>query len=153
MPVIRPAALHPETGTRYPPPFDSGMGRATWLPLSDAGGLTQFGAALETLPPGAVSSHRHWHEAEDEFLYMLSGYLVLVENDGEHPLGPGDAAAWKAGDPNAHHLVNRSAEPATYLIVGTRAAHDRCHYPDLDLLYTRDAGGRRFTARDGSPLP
>ena len=64
---------------------------------SDSGGLTRFGAFVETLVPGARSSDRHWHEAEDEFLYMLDGAAVLVEDDGEHPLAPGDACVWPAG--------------------------------------------------------
>ena len=97
---------------------------------SDVGGLTQYGAYLETLAPGSQSSERHWHEKEEEFLYLISGEATLVENDGEHLMRPGDAACWPAGVPNAHHIVNRSAEPCTYLIVGTRSTNDVCHYPD-----------------------
>ena len=105
------------------------------------------------LAPGARSSDRHWHEAEDEFLYMLSGTAALVEDDGEHTLGPGDACAWKAGVANGHHLLNRSDAPCSYLIVGTRAPADRVHYSDLDKLYTRTADGTvSRTRRDGSPL-
>jgi uncharacterized cupin superfamily protein len=98
--------------------------------LSEAGGLTQFGAYLDRLMPGAVSSTRHWHTAEDEFAYILSGAATLIDDDGEHTLGPGDAACWPHGCPNAHHLINRGAEPCDYLIVGTRVAHDICNYPD-----------------------
>lgn len=105
--------------------------------LSDDGGLTQFGAYVETLEPGSRSSDRHWHEQEDEFLYMLTGEATLVEDDGEHVMRPGDAACWPAGVANAHHLVNRSAAPCSYLIVGTRVSHDVCHYPDSGrTLYT-----------------
>ncbi len=98
--------------------------------LSEAGGITQFGAYLDMLMPGGVSSQRHWHTAEDEFLYVLQGTATLIDNDGDHLLGPGDAAAWPHGCPNAHHLANRSDGPCTYLIVGTRVADDICHYPD-----------------------
>ncbi|GIL03395.1 MAG: transcriptional regulator [Alphaproteobacteria bacterium] len=153
MPVIRRQDVKPMTGTSYPPPYDKGFGRYQAWPLSDAGGLTQFGAYVETLDAGATSSNRHWHENEDEFVYLLEGELVLVDDHGEHPMRPGDAAAFKAGDPNGHHLQNRSQQPATYLVVGTRAATDVCHYPDLDLLYTRDENGPRYTRADGSPLP
>lgn len=117
--------------------------------LGDAAGLTQFGAVIERLPPGARSSLRHWHEAEDELIYVLEGALVLVEDD-ETPLRPGDAAAWRAGDPIAHCLENRSDAPAVYLVVGTRAARDVLHYPDHDLVVTRDGARRRYARADGT---
>ena len=98
--------------------------------LSDAGGLTQFGACHETLPPGATSSRRHWHTSEDEFLYVLDGTATVVDDAGRHDLAPGDAALWRHGDPNAHHVTNRSTLPCTYLIVGSRVLEDVCHYPD-----------------------
>ena len=119
---------------------------------SDTGGLTQFGAFVETLEPGSASSDRHWHEAEDEFLYMLTGEATVIEDDGAHVIGPGDACCWPAGVANGHHVVNRSDAPCSYLIVGTRAPSDRVHYSDIDKLYTRDNGTIRRTRRDGSPL-
>src|SRR5215471_13000284 len=76
------------------------------LILGDQVGLTQFGARLETLPPGSRSSHRHWHETEDEFAYVLSGELVLIEAT-ETIVRAGDAVAWAAGTPVAHCLENR----------------------------------------------
>lgn len=152
MPVIRKADITPVSGTNYPAPLDEGMGRYQAWDFSRAAGLTQFGAALETLAPGAKSSHRHWHRTEDEFLYMLDGELTLIEEDGEHLLGPGDAAAWKAGVANGHHVINRTDRPATFLIVGTSAAEDVVTYSDEDLILTRDTDGNRFTHRDGTPL-
>jgi len=152
MPVIRRNDVKPVSGTNYPPPHDKGLGEYTAWPLSDAGGLTQFGAFVETLHPGSKSSIRHWHEQEDEFVYLLEGEIVLVDDEGEHPMRPGDAAAFKAGVANGHHLQNRSDAPATYLVVGTRAKHDVCHYPDADLVYRRDAAGRRYETRDGRLL-
>lgn len=121
--------------------------------LSDSGGLTQFGAFVETLAPGAFSSDRHWHEAEDEFLYVLAGEATVIEDDGAHVLHPGDAACWKAGVANGHHVQNRSAAPCSYLVVGTRASSDRVHYSDIDKLYVRENGRVVRTRRDGSPLP
>ena len=104
------------------------------LRYSDAGGLTQFGAHVETLQPGSRSSERHWHEEEDEFLYVISGEATVVEEDGAHLLHPGDAACWPAGAANAHQVVNSSDEPCSYLIFGTRMAHEVIHYPDLDRI-------------------
>lgn len=152
MPVIRTRDVEVDEGGDYPAPFDGQLGRYQAWPLGDAGGLAQFGVNLETLFPGSTSSLRHWHESEDEFLYLLEGELVLVDDDGEHQMAPGDAAAFKAGDPNGHHVKNRSTQPATYLVVGTRAEDDRCHYSDVDLLLTRTKEGSTYTHRDGSPL-
>lgn len=152
MPIIRKSDVTPETGAPYPAPFDKGMDGATWWALSDVGGLSQFGAFVETLAAGKYSSHRHWHEQEDEFLYLLSGELTVIEDDGPNIMNVGDAATWKAGVSNGHHLFNHTDKPATYLMVGTRAQNDRAHYPDDDLLYTRQDGQRGFTRKDGSAL-
>ena len=84
-------------------------GGREWLYYSDAGGLTHYGAYVETLQPGARSSDKHWHEKEDEFLYVLAGEVTVIEDDGEAVLHPGDAACWPAGKPVAHTVANRSA--------------------------------------------
>lgn len=135
----------------YPAPHDKGCDLYEAAALGEAAGLAQFGVNIEKLLPGGMSSQRHWHENEDEFLYVLSGEVVLVEDDGEHILTEGMAAGWKAGDSNAHHLINRSNEAAYYLIIGTRAVNDTCHYPDIDLHYTRQNVERQFTHKDGTP--
>ena len=119
--------------------------------LGDRAGLKQFGVRLERLPPGSRSSVRHWHQAEDEFVYVLAGELVLLE-DEECVLHAGEAAGWPAGSPVAHCLENRSSADATILIVGARADADAVHYPDHDIVLHRDASGHRFTRTDGSPV-
>ena len=128
----------------------AGEGRE-WRHLSDAGGLTQYGAYLETLQPGGKSSDRHWHEKEDEFIYVVSGEAT-VEDDGEHVLHPGDAACWPAGVPIAHQVVNRSQTPCSYLIVGTRVTHDVCHYPESGRVLHTEGEDWRIEARDGKVL-
>jgi len=122
-----------------------------WRHLSDAGGLTQYGAYLETLQPGGKSSDRHWHEKEDEFIYVVSGEAT-VEDDGEHVLHPGDAACWPAGVPIGHQVVNRSQTPCSYLIVGTRVTHDVCHYPESGRVLHTEGEDWRIEARDGKVL-
>lgn len=129
---------------------EPGFGVMETLSFSDTAGLKQYGAYLQTLQPGAKSSTRHWHEKEDEFLFVVSGEVTIVENDGAHVLSPGDAAGWPAGEPNGHQAVNASDKPCSYLIVGTRLTNDACHYPDIGkTLYTtgdewrvEDAQGR-----------
>jgi uncharacterized cupin superfamily protein len=149
MPKIDVSAVPEISGSGYPAPFrDPVIGRHS-RPLGDAGGLTQFGVKLVRLQPGAASSQRHWHEAEDEFVYMLEGELMLVESNGETRMLPGDAATFPAGVANGHHLVNRSAGDSTFLVVGTRASRERCHYPDVDLMFVADDVGERYTNRSG----
>lgn len=124
-----------------------GYGASASEGLSDFAGITQYGAYLQTLQPGAMSSTRHWHEKEDEFLFVVSGQVTVIENDGRHVLGPGDAAGWAGGVPNAHHVLNESDAPCSYLIVGTRLAHDVCHYPDAGrTLYTEGETWRMVDA-------
>ncbi len=123
------------------------------MQYSDAGGLTQFGAYVEILRPGAISSDRHYHEEEDEFLYVLSGEATVIEEDGAHPLHPGDAACWQAGAANAHQVVNRSDAPCAYLIFGTRMARDVIHYPDAGrVLHDEDDGTWRLHRTDDGTL-
>ena len=134
------------------PILGAGPGPYRYQLLSDPGGLTQFGAFIEELPPGSSSGRRHWHEDEDEMILMLSGEAILVE-DSEIPLRAGDAACWPAGHPVGHRLDNRSDSPARYLVIGTRAARDRIHYTDHDLITEKDGATRRYLHRDGTPYP
>ncbi|MFN6056863.1 MAG: cupin domain-containing protein [Paracoccaceae bacterium] len=129
----------------------AGTGPYRYQLLSDPGGLTQFGAFIEELPPGSRSGHRHWHETEDEMIMVLSGQVVLVE-DNETLLHAGDVAAWAAGSPLGHRLDNRSAEPAQYLVIGTRNQVDRIHYSDYDLITEKEGSSRRYLRRDGTPF-
>lgn len=131
------------------PVLGPGPGPYAYQLLSDPGGLTQFGAFIEELPPGSRSGHRHWHETEDEMIYVLSGEVVLVE-DEETVLRPGDAACWPAGRPVGHRLDNRSDAPARYLVIGTRSATDTIHYTDHDLITHKEGSARRYLRRDGT---
>lgn len=133
MPVITPDRLVREEGSTDSP---CGPNLALWI--SEAGGLTQFGAFIEILPPGSRSSIKHWHSAEDEMILVLEGLITLVEGGTETMLRPGDAATFRAGEPVGHFLVNRSEAPTRCLVVGTRAPIDRITYPDDDRVCLRD---------------
>ena len=152
MPKIDIAALPIDARRGYPPPHDERVAGRSKKRLGDAVGLTQFGVNLTTLKPGSASALRHWHDNEDEFVYVLEGELTLVENEGEMVLKPGDAAGFKAGVANGHHLVNRSGSDAVYLEIGSRAARERAHYPDIDLAVVKDETGVRYTRKDGTPF-
>lgn len=149
MPRLSPPAFVTEDDAAHPI-LGGGLGPYRYQLLSDPGGLTQFGAFIEELPPGSTSGRRHWHESEDEMIVMLSGEVVLVE-EGETPLHPGDVACWPAGAPVGHRLDNRSAVPARYLVIGTRNARDIIHYTDHDLITHKDGQTRRYLHRDGTP--
>ena len=128
------------------------LGAFECLRYSDAGKLTQFGAYLETLPPGSRSSVRHWHEQCDEMVYIVAGEATVLEDDGEHLLQPGDAACWPAGVASAHHVVNRSAAPCSYLIVGARVKDDICHYSDIGRVLHTEGENWRLVQSDGTVI-
>jgi len=154
MPKIDIGAAPLRTGSGYPPVHAALVAGRSSRRLGEAAGLTQFGANLVTLAPGAAASQRHWHENEDEFVWVVSGALVLVEDDGETPMRPGDAAAWKAGVAIGHHLVNRSDAEASFLVIGTRAPADVAHYtdPGVDMIARVENGRTAFSRRDGRPF-
>ncbi len=135
--------------SNYPDPYNLGSGNLSYRHLTDAGGLTQFGLALETLHPGGQSSQIHWEEHEDEFLYMLEGSLTVIEDGVKTVIGPGDTCCWKAGVQVAHTLRNETDAPVVYLIAGSRQPDNICHYPGLDLLATPQG----YTHLDGTPYP
>jgi len=153
MPKIDIASLPTDTRTGYPPPYDRVVEGRSRKRLGNAVGLDQFGVNLTTLQPGAATALRHWHENEDELVYILEGEVVLIEDGGETILKPGDAAAFRANAPNGHHLVNKSDRDVLLLEVGTRARHEKAHYPDVDLLVVRDASGARYSHKNGEPYP
>ena len=153
MPKIDVVKATVRTKGRYPDPWGAITEGREKAALGDVVGLTQFGVNLTRLKPGAASALRHWHEAEDEFVYVLEGEIVLIEDGETTVLQAGDAAGFKAGVANGHHLVNRSRRDAVYLEVGARAKRERAHYPDVDLVYDRDESGFRFSRRSGKPYP
>lgn len=150
MPKIDPSKAPAGEGTRYPPPYDAPCKARTWRRLGDAAGLTQFGVNIVTLEPGVWSSQRHWHDKEDEFVYMLEGELVLITDAGEEIMRAGDCAGFKAGVRDGHHLVNRSNATARFLVVGSRDEADWGEYPDIDMKFLPGRGG--YTRKNGDPI-
>ncbi len=149
MPKIDLAAVPKIQGAGYPPPFDAACAGRVRQRLGNAGGLTDFGVNLMRLPPGKWSSQRHWHSHEDEFVYVLKGELVLVEDDGETELRAGDCAAFAKNSGNGHHLINRSDTIAVYLEVGSRSPADVTTCSDIDMMSTNADG--RFVRKSGEP--
>jgi uncharacterized cupin superfamily protein len=144
--IIRNTDLTTESRT------SEGWGTVETQRVGDAGGITQFGASVQTLLPGARSSLAHWHEATDEMLYVLSGEVTVTENDVDHVLHAGDAACWPAGVAVAHTVSNRSNESCSYFVVGTRSKKDVCHYEEIGQVMHSDGETWKFVDASGKLL-
>ncbi|MHA6287473.1 cupin domain-containing protein [Maricaulis sp. CAU 1757] len=141
-------------GTAYPPPYDAPCRKRGARKLADAAGLSQFGANLVRLPPGVWTGQRHWHSHEDELVLVLEGEAVLVTDAGEEMVRTGEAVGFRAGEPDAHHFINRSERDCVLLAIGTRDDADACSYPDIDMHAHpgRYTGSDCFRRKDGSGL-
>lgn len=149
MPKVDLDGIEQTNRTGYPPPFDREVQGRFYRRLGPASGLTDFGASQVVLKPGAWSSQRHWHDGEDEFLVMLSGEAVLVEDEGRTILRAGDFAAWPKGVRNGHHLRNESDEDCVFVVIGGGTSTGG-GYSDIDMLFTADG---RYTRKDGGEYP
>jgi uncharacterized cupin superfamily protein len=147
MPKVDLESIEQVNRTGYPPPFDQEVAGRWYRRLAPATGLTDFGASHVVLKPGAWSSQRHWHDGEDEFLVMISGEAVLVEDEGRSILRAGDIAAWPKGTGNGHHLRNESEEDCSFVVVGG-GTNTGGGYSDIDMLFTPD---NRYVHKNGSP--
>ena len=147
MPKVDLDNLEQSNRTGYPPPFNEEVAGRWQKAVGQAARLTLLGARHVVLEPGAWSSQRHWHDGEDELLVMLSGRAVLIEDDGETELVPGDIAAWPKGVRNGHHLINRGAGPCSFVCVsaGTNTGGG---YSDIDMMFSADNG---YVHKDGKP--
>ncbi len=152
--IVQVSDVAEATGSRYPAPHDAPCAARAVRRLGLAVGLSQFGVNLCRLPPGAHASLRHAHSHEDEFVLVLTGELVLIDDAGEHLVRAGDCMGHPAGTGDAHMLVNRSAAEATFLAIGTRSAADVCTYPDVGMKTMPDRySGGGYVRLDGSPWP
>jgi uncharacterized cupin superfamily protein len=154
MPKIDLNKAPTSSGSRYPVPYDEPCKQRVWKRLGDAAGLTQFGVNLLTLSPGTWSSQRHWHSHEDEFVFVVAGEVVLITDAGEEVMRAGDCVGFKAGEPNGHHLQNRSTQDAQLLVAGSRHDDDHGEYSDIDMIFVgnRYSGQGVFRRKDGSPF-
>ena len=140
--------------TGYPEPYRSQVLPRQKRGLGDLFGLTKIGINHSTLAPGKVSSMCHWHTAEDEFIYVLEGEVVLRTTSGEQLISAGMCVGFPAGVQEGHQLINRSAYPAVYLEISNRDGEDTAHYTDaeVDMLWSPPHARGRMTRKDGTPL-
>lgn len=147
MPKVDLNSIEPVSRTGYPPPFNQAVAGRWYRRLAPATGLTEFGVSEVTLEPGAWSSQRHWHNGEDEFLVMIEGEGMLVEDEGRSIMRPGDLAAWPKGNTNGHHLINESDKPCRFVVFGA-GTDSGGGYSDIDMMWTTERG---FCHKDGTP--
>ncbi len=152
MPKLDLSQIPYQGGSSYPGKLAQAVAGRSSQRLGDASGLSQYGVNIVRLEPGGLSSLRHYHMQQDEFLMMVSGVLILIDDDGEHEMQPGDCAAFPAGAANGHHLKNNTDAPASFLVVGTRTPTETAFYSDIDMMVQDDADGFAYTRKDGSPL-
>lgn len=146
MPKLNLDAIPATNATGYPAPFDHEVAGRWYRRLASAGGLTDFGASHVVLKSGAWSSQRHWHDGEDEFVVVLGGEAVLIDDDGETMLTAGDCVAFPKGNTNGHHIVNRSGGDFVFVAIGG-GERTGGGYSDIDMLFTAD---NRYTRKDGT---
>lgn len=142
-------AIPQSNATGYPAPFDAAVAGRWWRRLAPVGGLTAMGASHVVLKPGCWSSQRHWHDAEDELLIMLTGEAVLIEDEGRTVLRPGDVCAWAMGVKNGHHLVNEGDTDCSFIAVSAGDKAGSGGYSDIDMTFD-DLG---YYHKDGTPYP
>ena len=148
--VLKASDAPKRTGSRYPKPHDAPCIERSKAILGDVFGISQFGVNLVTLQPGAWSSQRHWHEKEDEFVFVIEGHITLSDDAGDHLLKPGMCAGFKANSGNGHCLKNLTDKPAVYLEVGTRAQDETAWYSDIDMKVSLVNRVMTYTKKDGS---
>jgi uncharacterized cupin superfamily protein len=146
-----PLGLSESNATSYPEPYRAENQRRWNRRLGDHAGIGNFGVNLTRIVPGGQSSSRHWHSRQDEFIYVLSGEVVLETDAGEEILRAGMCAGFPAGTRDGHRFLNRSAADVVLLVVGDRTAEDEVGYSDIDMHGRMGPDGRyRFTRKDES---
>lgn len=102
--------------------------------LAAAAGGTDLGCSLYELPPGKRSWPYHYHTANEEALYVLSGRGTVRMPDGERAVSAGDYVAFPVGEEGAHAVANDGEEPLRYLLVSTMVEPEISVYPDSGKL-------------------
>lgn len=151
-PAFDPADIAESNATSYPVVFRADNSKRWNRRLGDHVGLKNFGVNLTRIVPGGQSSARHAHSKQDEFIWVVSGEIVLETNGGAQTLRAGMCAGFPASSGNAHRFVNRSNADAMILVIGDRTPFDEITYPDIDNAAKAGADGKYVhTRKDGTP--
>ncbi|WP_265111263.1 cupin domain-containing protein [Halosolutus halophilus] len=100
--------------------------------LANAVDADDLGCSLYELPPGTRSWPYHYHTANEEAMYVLSGEGLLRVADGEESLTAGDYVTLPANERGGHRVVNDGEDPLRYLMVSTMTEPDVTIYPEMN---------------------
>jgi uncharacterized cupin superfamily protein len=152
-PAFDPQDIAESNATLYPEAYRAGAAKRFNRRLGKHAGLTNFGVNITRIEPGGQSAYRHAHKTQDEFVYVLSGEVVMETNSGAQTLGPGMCAGFPAGTGEAHRFVNNSQSDVVLLVVGDKSPNDEVTYPYIDMHGKMGADGKyTFTRKDGTPF-
>lgn len=115
--------------------------------LGEEVGLERIGVHLVRLPQGADSTQYHYHDADEEFLLVLSGRGIAEIGDSRFEIGAGDFMGFPAPSP-PHVLHNPHQEDLVYLMGGERNPADVVHYPRIRRSMLKSHGRRRWVDWD-----
>jgi uncharacterized cupin superfamily protein len=104
--------------------------------LGRLAGLRRTGVNLGRVAPGKESFTPHAHRCEEEWIYVLSGRALLIDEGVEHEIGPGDFVAFPAPS-TTHHLRNPFDVEVTYLMGGENAEFDIVDFPQQKRVLIR----------------
>ena len=117
--------------------------------LGRAAGARGLGCGMITLPPGRTAWPHHYHCANEESIYVLSGTGTARIGDAKVELRAGDYVAFPPGPAHAHQTTNTGTEPLVYLCFSTMITTEAVGYPDSNKL----AMSSWTRGDDGAPKP
>lgn len=98
--------------------------------LATAADGEQLGCSLYEVPPGKRPFPYHYHTANEEAMFVLSGSGTLRTQRETVEITAGDYVALPTGEPGARQVINSSDEPLRYLCVSTMLEPEIVGYPD-----------------------
>jgi uncharacterized cupin superfamily protein len=144
--LLRAAAIDALPPVRRQHQFNSNAVRLTRT-LGERVGLQRIGVHIVRLEPGRESTQFHFHDSDEEFLYILQGRGIAEIGDERHEVGPGDFMGFTAPS-QPHTLLNTFDEDLVYLMAGERNTNDVVHYPRIRRTMIKSAGQRRWVDWD-----
>lgn len=115
--------------------------------LSTEAGLERIGVHVVRLETGCYSTEFHFHDADEEFIYILEGRGTARIGSDTFDVGAGDFMGFSAPS-LPHSLYNPHKNDLVYLMGGERNYPDVVHYPDINRTMVKTVGRRYWTHSD-----
>jgi uncharacterized cupin superfamily protein len=107
-----------------------------------------LGMSVYELLPDQTQCPYHFHHGNEELILVLHGRPTLRTPDGEEELQPGDSVHFPKGAAGAHQVVNRTDEPARYVVADAHVSPELIEYPDTGKFATM----ARTESQRGGPI-